>query len=112
MGAAVWGRSDALLVFRGPTSRTGAVIAGLYEGQWAAADDTCVGGPSSTLPYFPLFETVGGLVGWQNRTTTLRALVGAAYAHVDWGGLVSGMARTDAAVPIASHLASSGHFEA
>jgi hypothetical protein len=109
---------DALLALRFRPHAKGGVVAGVnagVHGPWAAGTDAvCI--PASKggcLPEFPTFEMVGALAGWENASTTLRAMAGAAYIQAgatdgwsDWS--VAWQARLDGAFPTSGRLTVTG----
>jgi hypothetical protein len=86
----------------------GALLAGLSAGAPWAWSSTTVCLPASNggcIPTFPQFLKVGALVGWENPSTTLRAMGGPAYVRADGKQAFSLQGRVDGAAPISRHLA-------
>ncbi len=99
---------DALLALRLGTARRGAIITGVGAGTpWAwSSTDICL--PASTggcIPTYPQFLRLGALVGWENQSTTFRAMGGPAHVTADGKATFGFQARLDGAVPIAQRFA-------
>lgn len=98
-GAAV----DALLALRVRSLPHGAILVGLAAGGQGAPtrEDVCILTPrGDCLPEFPLFGSVGPLVGWESPAGMLRLMGGAGwFASEDERQALGLTGRVDAAAP-------------
>jgi hypothetical protein len=99
---------EALLAARIHPLGVGVLVGGINAAVQGtgAYDAVCLESPrGGCLDSFPQFETVGALIGWQDRRAVLRATVGAAYAQADWDSwTVAWQARADFAIPFVPHF--------
>jgi hypothetical protein len=99
---------DAMVALRLGASGHGAIIAGISAGTtwgWSSPSICLPASTNGCIPTFPQFVKVGALVGWENASTTLRALGGPVYVSADGTATFGFQARLDSAAPIAQHLA-------
>ena len=99
---------DAMLALQSSTRRRGAITTGLSAGVPWAWSSTTICLPASTggcIPTVPGFLRIGALVGWENPSTTLRAMGGPAYVSADGRGAFGLQARLDGAAPVTRHFA-------